>query len=114
MAIQIKAGDTAPTVQATLLDVASQPVDLDGATARFILAGAAAPHTVAVDAPATVVQVGSANRGVVAYAWEPGDTDTPGAYVAEFEITYASGAVQTFPTQDFIPATIYDDLGGTV
>ena len=117
MAILMKAGDTAPVVHATLLDADGEAVDLDGSTVRFIMSSQATPHVVVVDTAATLAQVGDGldgTKGTVEYAWAPGDTADPGAYVCEFEVTFADGAVQTFPTQDYIPATIVDDLGGTV
>lgn len=117
MAILMKAGDTAPMVRVTLLDEQGAPVDLLGASVRFVMATASEPRTVAVDQEATNAQNtdgSDGSKGRVEYAWGEGDTETPGAYVAEFEVTYASGEVQTFPTEDYVDVTIYDDLGGTV
>lgn len=111
MPILVKAGDTAPVVRATLLDALGAAVDLTGATVRFVMATSTTPRTVKVDAAATVV---NAAGGVVEYAWAALDTNTVGAYVAEFEVTYANTKVQTFPTTGYVDVTISDDLGGTV
>lgn len=111
MAILMKAGDTAPAVQATLYDAGNVPVNLTGATVRFIMATKTAPRTVAVDAEAALV---APMAGEVVYEWAAGDTDEPGAYDVEFEVTYADGTVQTFPTEGYLDCTIEDDLGGTV
>jgi Rib/alpha/Esp surface antigen-like repeat protein len=110
MAILMKAGDTAPVVRATLLDASGDPVDLTGASVRFVMATAAGA-TPAVDDAATLADAAS---GAVEYAWVAGDTDTPGEYVCEFEVTYADGSTQTFPTEGYLAATVVDDLGGTV
>lgn len=110
MPILMKAGDTAPAVRATLLDVEGDPVDLTGASVKFILASQGDPHTVLVDEAA---ELEDAATGKVVYQWVDGDTDTPGSYDVEFEVVYLDGTVQTFPTVGFLSCTIGDDLGGT-
>ena len=56
-----------------------------------------------------------AANGAVEYAWATGDTNLPPAeYDAEFEVVFASGEVQTFPTEGYLPVEIINDLGGTV
>lgn len=108
MAIVMKAGDTAPAVRVTLLDAAGDPVNLDDQPdVRFIVATRTQPRTVIVDQPATVHP-----GGEVTYAWQPGDTDQPGRYLAEFEVVYSDGTIQSFPTDGYIDCRIVDDLGG--
>lgn len=41
----------------------------------------------------------------------PADTDTAGRFEAEFEVTYADGAVETFPNDGFIVVQIGPDIG---
>lgn len=106
----MKAGDTAPVVRATLLDELGDPVDLTGATVKFVMATSTLPRTVAVDSAATLADPVS---GVVEYAWAAGDTETPGAFLAEFEVVFADARIQTFPTEGYVEVTIVDDLGGT-
>ena len=116
MAILMKSGDTAPDVKATLKDADGNAVDLAGASVKFVLATKASPRTVKVDATASVDQVSDGtdgSKGKVSYAWLAGDTDSPGSYVAEFEVVYSDGEVQTFPTQGYVDCTITADLGGT-
>ena len=113
--ILMKAGDTAPAVQATLLDAAGAAVDLTGASVRFLVATKTEPRTTVVDAAADIAQVGDGSdgsKGTVVYVWAPGDTDAAGSYDVEFEVTFADSTVQTFPTQGYIDATFADDLGG--
>lgn len=56
---------------------------------------------VEVDQPALVLQVDDGNdgsKGKVRYAWQAADTDTPGTFWGEFEVTFpAAGGIQTFP-----------------
>ena len=109
MAIIVKSGDTAPPVTATLLDAAGESVDLTAAeSVRFIIATRTKPRTVLVDKPATAQP-----DGTVTYEWETGDTDTPGRYLAEFEVVFDDGRIQSFPTDGYIDTVVVDDLGGT-
>ena len=115
MAILVKTGDTAPSVKVTLLDASSQAVDLAGATVKFIMS-ATPTSTPVVDAAAVLEQVGDGSdgsKGKVRYDWLVTDTATAGSYVAEFEVVYASGKRQTFPTTGYVDVTINGDLGGT-
>lgn len=89
----IKAGDTRPSLAATLEDGAGAPVSLIGATVRFRMKPVGGGATV-VDAGATVVAAAS---GSVRYDWQAADTATAGLYLGEFEADFGAGQVQTFP-----------------
>lgn len=105
----LKAHDQAPSIQATL-GLLGLPVDLTNATVSFImrLPGAAGPK---VNAPAYIVA--PATGGVVRYDWAASDTNTPGSYLAEWEVTWASGKQQTFPTTSYHTVDVIADLDGT-
>lgn len=92
MAFNIKQNDTSPSLQATLKDASLTAINLAGASVQFHMK--AVDGTLKVDAAMTVVD---AANGVVQYNWQAGDTDTVGAYYAEFEVTYADTTVETFP-----------------
>lgn len=96
---ELKRGDTGPSPRAQLLDANGNPVNLTGATVRFKARrhlGAA----LTVDAAAMVE--GPATSGWV--HWDPAVTDTEdadvGGHLAEWQVTFSGGAVQTFPGGD--------------
>jgi len=107
MAFYIKQNDTSPSLRATLKDGDEVPIDLTGATVRFHLRQIGST-TVTVDADATVILPETA--GIVQYDWDNGDTATVGSYQAEFEVTFAGGAVETFPNNGYIRVEITDDI----
>lgn len=88
----IKQNDTSPALQVTLKDGDGNVVDFTGATVVFSMS---AGGVVKVNEQAAT-SVDAAN-GVVKYSWAAGDTDTPGNYLGEFEVTFAGGAIQTYP-----------------
>lgn len=108
--IKVTQGDQLPFVQAMLEDSNGNPIDLTVASVRFHMVTFAPPHTVIVDAPASIIQSGSLNKGVVQYNWLPQDTATPGLFSAYFVITQGlliqhyppdpdSFLIQIFPLQ---------------
>jgi hypothetical protein len=107
MAFYIKQNDTSPSIRATLKDGDEVPIDLTGATVRFHMRSIGG-SSAKVDADATVVL--PATAGIVQYDWDNGDTDTVGTYQAEFEVTLAGGAVETFPNNGYITIEIKDDI----
>jgi hypothetical protein len=50
------------------------------------------------------------SRGIVEYAWRPGDTDTVGDFQAEIEVQWQDGGLQTFPASSYIRIRIQKDL----
>lgn len=89
----IKQGDTAPPY-AAVLEVDGVPVDLTGATVKFLMERNRAN---VVDAAATI----GAGDGEVSYAWQEGDTDVPGTYLAEWEVTFSDDTIRTFPSNGY-------------
>jgi hypothetical protein len=96
----IRANDTASVIYATLTDEDDEPVGIEGATVVFQMTPISG-GTVKVQAEATNEQVGDdidgSNIGDVSYEWQAGDTDTPGLYLAEWEVTYTDTTVESFP-----------------
>jgi len=44
------------------------------------------------------------------YDWVSGDTDTPGNFEAEFEVTLATAKPETYPNEGFIPVKITEEI----
>jgi Rib/alpha/Esp surface antigen-like repeat protein len=102
----IKQNDTAPALQMTLTDPSNDPVDLTSAesiTFHMRESGQA----IKIEGEATVVD---ASAGTVKYDWAAGDTDTPGNYQCEVEITYTNGTVHTIPNEGYGTVVITEEL----
>jgi hypothetical protein len=97
----IKKGDTGKILRAQLRDSAG-PVDLTGCLVRFLMrpVGANSPASNKVDAPAALV---TPLTGEVKYEWLPVNIDTVGDYYAEFEVTFPTGNIMTWPTMRDVP-----------
>jgi hypothetical protein len=103
--ITIKRNDTLPVVDATLYGGDGNPINLSGATVRFLVA--TPDGTLVVDGAASVID---AANGKVRYAWAPADTKTSGTFRAEFQITFGDGSILTVPNDSYIPVRIVEDL----
>lgn len=101
----MKRGDTSPSLLYALTPTST---DLTGATVRFNMRAASA-GAVKINRAAAVV-VTETGTPTVRYDWQAADTDTAGYYEAEFEVTYAGGAVETFPNSGYIRVTIGEDI----
>lgn len=96
MSLVFVQGDTAPSITATihLEDDPTTIVDLSGTNVsgvRFQMRKAD-DRRLTVDATATVV---SGPAGTVRYDWGPNDLAVPGTYLAQWEVTYVGGRIQT-------------------
>lgn len=101
-----KRNDTGLTATTTLLGP-DGAVDLNGATVKFIMRRVG-NGVAKVDAAATIV---GAAAGEVAYDRQAADTDESGVFHGEYEVTFAGGTTQTFPSDGYIIVRIDDDLG---
>lgn len=101
-----KAHDTAPTIQVQLKDSTGTPVNVTGASVKFIMksAGGGSPK---VNASGAIVD---GPTGIVSYTPIGTDTDTAGTYNVEWQITYGGGAKQTFPDPGYNTLTVTADL----
>lgn len=102
----IKAGDTRPSLAATLEDGDGTAVSLAGATVRFHMRPLAG-GLVVVDAAAEVV---SAAAGTVRYDWIADDTAVPGTYLGEFEADFGAGQLQSFPSDGHLVIEVVEQL----
>lgn len=104
--IKIKRGDTAPALRYAF----PAGVDLTDATVAFIMSPRPGGPSVVV-APAAVI---TAVPPVAEYTWSQGDTDTDGSYYAEFEVSFADGRVQRFPSSGYLRIDIGQWLDSSV
>jgi len=105
----IKAHDTEPSIQATLSSGGS-PINLVGATVKFIMADKAT-GAVKVNAAAVIVD---AAAGIVRYDWLSTDSATAASYQAEWQITDSGGGIRTVPTTTYITVDVLADLDGGI
>lgn len=104
---KIKQNDTSPGIEAILKDSDNNPINLTGASLRFIMAKYNSTE-LKVDASATIV---TAAEGLIKYDWIIGDTDESGTFKAEFEVTYNDGTIETFPNDGYLTIEIDPELG---
>lgn len=71
-------------------------MDLAGCTIAFRMRDATRTFLAIVPAGVASI-VGDPTDGVVQYAWGAADTVLAGSYDAEWSVTFAGGAVMTFP-----------------
>ena len=103
----IKQNDNRPNLDVSLRDDRDRSVDITGATVVFHMRNAA-DNTVVVSSGS--VSIISASRGDVRYDWVVANTATSGNFQAEFQVTFAEGAVQTFPNDGYVKIVITDDV----
>ena len=106
MTFFVKQNDTSPKLAATLKDENGQIVHVTGASVKFHMAKLS-NSSVITDASATVTN-GSA--GKVEYAWSASDTASIGTFRGEFEVTFPTGLVETYPNSEYISIQITDDI----
>lgn len=105
----IKENDTRPVYIATLLDDAVAVDITTATTVKFKMRDANAVDPVEPKVDGTMV-VSNAPGGIVSYTWVAGDTDTPGDYNVEIEVTWGDGGIQTFPNASYGAVQVVEDL----
>lgn len=107
MTVYMKQGDLLP-LMTSILKIDNTPVDLTNATGVQFVMSLAATSADKVNRAASITSPPTA--GSVSYSWVTGDTDTPGDYRAEWQVTWAGGKVQTFPGDGYISITVLPKL----
>lgn len=93
-------------MKSSLVDGDGAPVNLSGASVHLaVSAGVGYPRI--VDAQAVVED---AANGAVSYTWTSTDTQTPGNYIASWEVTFADGSLESFPNDSYITVNITPDV----
>lgn len=106
MEFTLKTGNTSPALRCILRDAAGLAVPLTGAAVVFSMATHKAVAVI-TRRPCAIV---NAAAGEVQMNWQAGDTAAPGAYNAEFEVTYAGGGVESFPNEGYLVVRIAQGL----
>jgi len=109
----MKRGDRRPYVPVQFFQPDGvTPLDVSGADViNFVcrVKGAAEDDPPIIKSPITLLDP---LLGDGEYRWAVGDTDTPGQYEYEFEITWTAGLEpQTIPQDSFFDLIIIDDAG---
>lgn len=101
----LKQGDLEPELAVTLIGADGAPADLSAATSvRLRFATTAGVELWVRDAG-----IVDAPTGRVAYLWQVGDTDQPGAFYAEIVVEWA-GRPQTYPPSGYLLIVIEPGL----
>lgn len=101
----IKQRDNLPIITAQFVDASGAPINLTGASVKFIMTDKRG--TVLVNELCDIVD---ALAGKVEYRWREGDTSVPGLYWAEFEIVWPAGLRLTIPHDRYLEIAIVKDL----
>ena len=104
----IKQEDTAPPLTATLVDENEAAVPLTNASGvvfHMIDPGNGTPKI--EDGAVSIID---APGGRVSYLWQAGDTDDPGDYDGEFEVTWDDGTKTSFPNFRYMRIKITKDI----
>lgn len=100
----IKRDDTSPTLRYLL------PADVSLAAAQVVFQMRKYQGKTAIDAPTLIETIFA--PAVMSYAWTSSDTVLAGRFQAEFKITSADGAIETFPNRGFIDVFVAEDVPG--
>lgn len=105
MAFYIRQNDTSPALSATLTDYDDNPINLTGASVKIHVKDLSGVSKVNASCVVT-----NAPEGLVSYAWNSSDTDTPGTYYLEFEVTYSDTSIETFPNKGNLSIVVTKEL----
>lgn len=107
--IYVKQGDTRPAA-ATQLTKGLTAVDLTSATEVKFKMRQLRQVDLSVDGAATITD---AATGMVEYRWQASDTEDAGEYVAEWQVLWSDGSIESFPTLGYDSVVVYPDLDGS-
>jgi hypothetical protein len=103
--VPIKQGDLEPLIAVTLQYSDGTPVVLSGATVQFRFSTYTRTELFVRDAI-----IDDINTGDVSYAWQAGDTDLAGVFLAEFVVDWPSDRPQTYPNSGYLIQVIEPKL----
>ena len=100
--------DTLPNLDVTLTDSDGDAIDLTDSTVTLTMVDATDTSIQQVLEQECLILSGQ-GTGMVRYLWDAEDTNTAGAYLAQFEIVYDSGGKLTVPTTDSLVVVVMED-----
>lgn len=104
----IKQNDTSPILAKELLDALQQQIPLTGSETVVFSMRVAGPDVTAMKINRRPSSIQLPN--IVIHTWQAGDTNTPGHYWGEFEVTYGDGTIETFPNSGYLDILIDPQL----
>ncbi|MEK5109895.1 polysaccharide deacetylase family protein [Cytobacillus sp. FSL K6-0129] len=107
MAIRWKTTDSHDAIRYTALDAHKQPVNLIGATARFLMGKRGDADSVIINEPAQVVDE---MAGKLAYELTEIATLEAGTFNAEFHVEWPDGSRKVFPSEGYLAVTVAPSL----
>lgn len=116
----IKRNDTAPSLSIQCLNInadgTTAPVNISGAAAYFHMAEASQEGSAFLPLNGTLqvdreIPVIDGPNGIVMWTPEGNDTNTSGQFLAEVEIHFTNGTIQTFPQNTYITVNVVPDIG---
>jgi hypothetical protein len=100
--------DTAPAIEAQLVDSAGTPISLLNVTdVTFILS-----DTNKLAVLRQTAEILSSQTAIVRYRWKTGDTDVAGRYLGQWVLTYDDDSVESFPNASYMSVRIESRLVG--
>ncbi len=101
----LRVGDTTSIIRTTLEDSTGASVNIQGATVKFRVAPINGSGTPVINTAASNDQNtdgSDGSKGKVSFAWIAGTTSFAGLYLADWQVTYSGGGIQTFPNDGYI------------
>ncbi len=104
--------DTGPSIIAVLVDEDGTVVDLTGISDTDVKFHMIDPDSDApkVDNNTNTSALAPLTDGKVQYDWQASDTDTPGLFDGEFQITFPGGVIITFPNYRYFTIHIREEV----
>lgn len=103
----LKQNDRLPYFRAILLNDDGSAVNLTGSLVRFFLLDVATGY---LKVSSNMINEDAAN-GIVRYEWLASNTDIPGTFRGECEITFPDTRRLTVPDGGYVQIKILEDLG---
>jgi hypothetical protein len=108
--IVFKQGDTAPIIKETFLNAGNENYNIEGSSVVFQMRALTSSTPVKLTGTVAII---SGSKGEVTYSPSAKDTEVPGSYMANWLVTFSSGARMTFPTTGYLSVEIQESIEAT-